>query len=273
MDMETTTLLKAIGALVLYLAAGGLLALRLFRGDTGAMTAKAGLLAVAFGGVILHAAVLHPVVFTSAGLDLSFFRALSLTAWTVVLVLLVSSITKPVENLGILLLPLAALTLFLDLANPPMVGKIEPMDWGLKAHILVSILGYGLLTLAAVQAVLIAIQDRHLRNHHPGGFIRALPPLQTMETLLFEMVAVGFALLSLSLFSGAAFLEDMFAQSLVHKTLLSIASWVVFGLLLWGRFRHGWRGRTAIRWTLSGFVVLALAYFGSKLVLELILQR
>ena len=94
-----------------------------------------------------------------------------------------------------------------------------------------------------------------------------------METLLFEMIGTGFVLLTLALASGFAFLEDMFAQHLVHKTVLSILGWVVFGTLLLGRHRYGWRGRTAIIWTLSGYVMLILAYFGSKAVLELILQR
>jgi len=126
---------------------------------------------------------------------------------------------------------------------------------------------------AAKQAVLLDVQDRHLRNRRPGGFIRALPPLEVMERLLFQMIATGFALLSAALLTGMLFLEDIFAQHLVHKTVLSIASWVIFGILLWGRWKFGWRGRTAIRWTLSGFVFLILAYFGSKMVLELILQR
>ena len=146
-------------------------------------------------------------------------------------------------------------------------------SWGLRAHVLVSMLAYSLLALASVQAVLLAIQDHHLHNRHPGGFIRALPPLQTMESLLFEMIGAGFVLLTLSLLSGFLFLEDMFAQHLAHKTVLAVAGWFVFGMLLLGRFRAGWRGRTAIIWTLSGFVVLMLAYFGSKAVLELILQR
>jgi ABC-type uncharacterized transport system permease subunit len=94
-----------------------------------------------------------------------------------------------------------------------------------------------------------------------------------METLLFQMIGGGFIALSFSLLSGIMFLDDVFAQQLVHKTVLSIAAWAVFGVLLWGRWRHGWRGRTAIRWTLSGFAALVLSYFGSKLVLELILQR
>jgi ABC-type uncharacterized transport system permease subunit len=132
-------------------------------------------------------------------------------------------------------------------------------------------LAYSLLTLASVQAVLLAIQDHQLRNRHPGGFVRALPPLQTMEVLLFEMIALGFALLTVALISGFIFLENMFSQHLVHKTILSLAAWVVFGTLLWGRFRYGWRGQKALIWTLVGFVVLMLAYFGSKFVLELVL--
>mgnify|MGYP002149488769 CR=1 FL=1 len=106
-----------------------------------------------------------------------------------------------------------------------------------------------------------------------GGILRGLPPLVTMEALLFQMIGAGFGALTLSLLSGLFFLDDIFAQHLVHKTVLSIAAWTVFGTLLWGRRRYGWRGRTAIRWTLTGFAVLGLAYFGSKLVLELVLQR
>jgi ABC-type uncharacterized transport system permease subunit len=112
-----------------------------------------------------------------------------------------------------------------------------------------------------------------LHRRHPGGFIRSLPPLQTMESLLFEMIGAGFLLLTVALISGFAFLEDMFEQRLVHKTVLSIIAWFVFGTLLWGRFRFGWRGQTAITWTLSGFVILMLAYFGSKAVIELILRN
>ena len=94
-----------------------------------------------------------------------------------------------------------------------------------------------------------------------------------MEQLLFQLIGTGFVLLSAGLLTGIVFLEDVFAQHLVHKTVLSIAAWSIFGILLWGRWRFGWRGRKAIRWTLSGFGVLILAYFGSKLVLELILDR
>ena len=94
-----------------------------------------------------------------------------------------------------------------------------------------------------------------------------------MEKLLFELIWIGFILLTLSVASGFIFLDDMFAQHLVHKTILSIIAWCIFAILLYGRHAQGWRGTTAIKLTIAGFVVLMLAYFGSKFVLEIILQR
>ena len=147
------------------------------------------------------------------------------------------------------------------------------IDTPLEIHILISIVAYSLLSIAAVQALLLTVQDHHLRNKKPGGFIRALPPLQSMETLLFQIIAFGFVLQSLSLVTGFVFLENMMAQHLVHKTILSIIAWAVFGILLWGRWQFGWRGRTAIRWTLGGFVLMVLGYLGSKMVLEIIIGQ
>jgi ABC-type uncharacterized transport system permease subunit len=87
------------------------------------------------------------------------------------------------------------------------------------------------------------------------------------------MLATGIVFLTVSLTSGFIFIENLFAQHLVHKTVLSILAWIIFTGLLIGRSRYGWRGQTAIQWTLIGFILLLLAYFGSKLVLELILHR
>jgi len=266
------TLISALGIL-LYLTGGALIALRLFRRDKQGLPGRILALLVGLAGLTLHTWLIYDAIFSRPGLDLAFFNALALAAWTVVALLLVSSLTKPVENLGILVLPTAALTLFLE-ARYPSQGLLRvSADWPIKLHVLFSMLAYSLLTLASVQAILLAMQDHYLHSRQPVGFLRALPPLQTMESLLFEMIGAGFLLLTFALGSGFAFLEDMFAQHLVHKTVLSTLGWLVFGALLLGRLRYGWRGRTAILWTLSGFIILVLAYFGSKAVLELILQR
>ncbi len=259
-------------AAVLYVATGSLLGVRLAHAGAGKTWSKQGLLALAWSAVALHAVLLVPLVLRPTGINLSFFNALSVSGWLTAGVLLVAAMMRPVESLGIVLLPFSAATVILALLFPAE-RVIESRQWPIELHILIAILAYSMLALAAVQAILLAIQDRRLHNRHPGGFIRGIPPLITMEALLFQMISIGFVLLSLALLSGLLFLDDIFAQHLVHKTVLSIAAWGVFGILLWGRWRFGWRGRTAIRWTLSGFVALVLAYFGSKLVLELVLQR
>ena len=154
--------------------------------------------------------------------------------------------------------------------------KIHPLaahNWQINTHILSSIIAFSLLNIAALQAILLAIQDQQLRSHHPKRLMLALPPLQAMETLLFQMIAAGLFFLTVSLCSGFIFIDNLFAQHLVHKTVLSIIAWLIFSGLLLGRLRYGWRGKTAIQWTLIGFVLLLLAYFGSKLVLELILKK
>lgn len=266
-----TTLLTGSAAVLLYLLSSTLLALRLARGSAGKQQSKSGPLGIGIAALVLHSVVLYQLVVTATGINLGLFNAFSLVAWLIVLLLLVSSFSQPTENLGILIQPIAALTIILQLIYPTqrLIGQDTPL--GIEAHILTSILAYSVLSIAAVQAILLAVQDRHLRNRHPGGFIRALPPLQTMESLLFQMIWLGFVLLSVALLTGLLFLDDLFGQHLAHKTVLSIASWGVFGTLLWGRHRFGWRGRIAIRWTLSGLVVLGVAYFGSKLVLEIFL--
>ncbi|CAK0750940.1 Cytochrome C biogenesis protein [Gammaproteobacteria bacterium] len=266
--------LFGILAIALYLTAGGLLARRLRRRSPEEKTPSKGhIITLALVGSALHAVILVQEILTREGLDLAILHAASLVTWAMALLLMLAALVRPLENLGVAILPIAAVGLALDLYFHSHQVVLEHHTLGLDLHIIFSILAYSLLSIAAAQAILLAIQENHLHHKRPGGFIRALPPLETMEELLFQMIGLGFVMLTLALIKGFAFLQDIFAQHLVHKTVLSIAAWVVFAILLWGRRRFGWRGRVAIRWTLAGFLVLVLAYFGSKFVLELILGR
>lgn len=222
--------------------------------------------------IISHAILLSSTLLQGNGLNLSFYNAISDVTWLVSVLLFFTSLTRPVHSLGLVILPVAAFAVILTMIFPGLSSHISQGPFGLKLHILFSLLAYAFLTLAATQALLLSYQDRKLRHHNPVGLIQKLPPLQHMESLLFQLIGLGFILLSIALISGFIFLEDMFAQRIVHKTVLSVVSWLVFAALLWGRWKLGWRGRKAIRWTLWGFIFLALAYFGSKLVRELILH-
>lgn len=223
--------------------------------------------------LLAHGLALGLLILHDGTITLGLSEALSLFIWQSALLLWALCWREPLRALGIAIYPAAALGALLLVVAPTPAGGGEMLDWKARTHIVLSLLSAGLLTIAAVNAVLLAIQDRWLHRHHFSAFSRALPPLQTMERLLFQLVGVGFVLLSLTLLSGLWFIRDWMAQHLAHKTILSVTAWLIFGTLLWGRVRHGWRGRTAIRWALSGYAMLFLAYFGSKLILEEILGK
>jgi ABC-type uncharacterized transport system permease subunit len=227
----------------------------------------------AWAAIGLHISYTALITHQNVGFNFSFFSTASLVSMIVALLLLLATLSKPVENLGIFLFPVTALMLGLDLYFPEKQRSLDTHNWQMNTHILSSIIAFSLLNIAAVQAILLVIQNQQLKSHPPKRYIQSMPSLQTMESLLFQMIGAGLFFLSISLASGFIFLEDIFAQHLAHKTFFSIIAWLIFSALLIGRSRYGWRGRTAIKWTLLGFLFLLLAYFGSKLVLELILHR
>lgn len=262
-------------ALALYLSVGILLTQRLLRGHDGVTSgARVGVLALGAGAALLHAVLLYPVLQLGNGLNLSLTTAFSLAAWVVVILYLLTSMLRPTDPLGILIMPLAGLILLVEWLWPGQAPM--PLTTHLQtAHVVVSILAYGLLSLAAVQSLLLLYQEHQLHARHPGGLVRALPPMQTTETVMFQMIGLGFVLLTLTVVSGVFFSEETFGRpfKFTHHIVLALLAWVVYGVLLLGRWRLGWRGKPAVRLALAGFALLALAYFGSKFVLEVLLGR
>ncbi len=230
-------------------------------------------LIMAWVAVISHAGIIIFDAIQQYALDFTLFHIGSFISLVISLFILLASFSKPVEKLGILLFPMTVLMLVLDMNFADDVKTITHYSSAMNTHIISSIIAFSLLTIAAVQALLLSLQNKQLKTHNPARFMRALPPLQAMEALLFQMITTGLLFLSLSLVSGFIFIEDLFSQHLAHKTLLSIFAWFIFSSLLIGRKYYGWRGKTAINGTLYGFICLLLSYFGSKLVLELILEK
>jgi ABC-type uncharacterized transport system permease subunit len=195
----------------------------------------------------------------------------SMLGWLTAWIALFLSRNERMVGLSSLLLSIALVgiaTSYLPLGEPVLAD----VTWQLASHILISITAYSLLGIGALMAVAIALQDARLRNRKPSGWLLMLPSLEEMEQILFSILSMGFVLLTLSLFSGLIFVDNLLAQHLAHKTVLSVMAWLVFATLLVGRWRRGWRGKKAVYMALVGFVFLALAYFGSKLVLETILS-
>jgi ABC-type uncharacterized transport system permease subunit len=227
-------------------------------------------------GVLLHGGLLYGHLLAQ-GLNLGFTNAVSLIAWVVAVLFLLASLKRPVHMLGIVIMPIAAFTVLMEWLWPSQPISLPPASVALFAHIIVSLLAYGLLSIAVVQSLLLSVQERRLHGKHKqtNRFLGALPPLETMETLMFQMIGVGFFLLTLTLISGLFFSEVVFGKPLkfTHHIVLSLFAWIAFAVLLLGRWRFGWRGRSAIRWTLGAFSLLVLGYFGTKFVLEILLSR
>jgi ABC-type uncharacterized transport system permease subunit len=222
--------------------------------------------------VITHAISAYGVIRTTNGFHFGISEISTLITLSISLLVLISSIRKPLENLFLGLFPLAIITIIASLVTSSDYPPTN-LSVGLASHILLSILAYSFITIAALQAAFLAYQDHQLKHHHPGGIISKFPPLQDMEAFLFELVWVGEFLLSLGIVAGLLFSDNIRGvDGLIHKTFFSIIAWVVFAVLLWGRHQLGWRGQTAIRGTLGGFALLIVGFYGSKFVIEFILS-
>ena len=222
----------------------------------------------------LHGGLLYAELFAREELRFGFAYALSAMLWLVVLFYWLESFFYDLDALQPPALALAALALPLPMLFPGRIGGAYVASFEFRLHLLLAMLAYSLFTIAILHAVLMAVAERRLHRKE-GGAMGALPPLLTLERLLFRLIAGAFLLLTLTLATGIAFSETLFGRALRfdHKTVFGVLSWLTFGVLLAGRWLYGWRGRTALRWTLSGFVLLILAYVGSRFVLEVILGR
>jgi len=225
-------------------------------------------------GLALHGWMLYRSLF-QGGLNLGITNALSAILWLTLLIYWLTDLHQNLQSLQAFGLPPAAAAVLLEKFFPVshvVTYADEPL---FMAHLTIALLAYSLFTFAALHAILMAVAERSLHNKPTLIRLPDFPPLLNMENLLFKVITVGFVLLTLTLISGVLFSEELFHQPMrfTHKNVFAMLSWLIFGGLLAGRYQYGWRGRTAIRWTLWGFVLLVLAYLGSKFVLEILLHR
>jgi ABC-type uncharacterized transport system permease subunit len=231
--------------------------------------------------LLLHGWLLSRSIYVDGAVRFGFAQALSATMWLGVSLYWIESFFLRLDGVEPLVMPVAAAALLLPAAFPGRVATQAAMNAEFTLHVLLFVLAYGVMTIAILHVAMLSFLERDL--HHAGGLhgdaplarFPSLPPLLTLERLLFRLIGVSFALLTLGLVIGIALSESTYGRALRfdHKTLFSVLSWLTLGVLLVGRHVYGWRGRTALRWTSAGFILLLLAYVGRSFVLEVILQR
>jgi ABC-type uncharacterized transport system permease subunit len=230
------------------------------------------MLVISLLALLFHSCSLWHLMVSDAGIRLGLFPIAALIGALGASVVIFASLYRSLEWVSVMVFPYCAvaipLALFVQTGHVP-----KHLSHGIGSHVLLSISAYSILALAACQSVLVMIQHQQLKGGHIRGLMRHFPPIQSMETVLFELLGSGVALLTVAIATGFIYVDDLFAQHIAHKTVLTLISWLVFVVLLVGRYHLGWRGVTAVRFTLTGFTFLLLAFFGSQLVLEVILRR
>ncbi len=231
--------------------------------------------AVLLAALVLHGITLNQEIFPVGAMHFGFSESLSLMLWLAIALYWVESFHARMEGLQMLGFPLAAVCVLLPVLIPSQHIVANTDSLAFRIHFLMAMLAYSLFTLAALHALLMTVAGKYLHRGRLSPFLAGMPPLLTMESLLFRLIHIAFFLLTLTLLSGILFSETLFGKALTfdHKTVFAFISWLIFAALLIGRHLRGWRGRIALRWTMAGFVTLMLAYVGSRFVLEVILGR
>lgn len=226
-------------------------------------------------GLISHGAALGYSLFAGDGLNIGFSHAISLIIWLVMGAYFLIGFDNQLLRLAALYLaPVAVAAAILPMILPAQ-RIVHYAGFAFKLHFVVAILAYALFTVAALHALLMLFLEKRLHEGALPQELHGMPPLLRIERLLFQLLGVAFLLLTATLASGVLFSESLFGKAfqLSHKTVFAVFSWLIFGGLLFGHWKFGWRGKVAVRWTLIGFALLLLSYVGSKFVLEIILKR
>ncbi len=225
---------------------------------------------------LLHGYALYSNLFIEGGEGLNFgiANSISTIVWLIVGLHWAGSFFHNLKALQTPIAAIAAISVPLPALFPAEHFLHNANLLAFKVHLTIGLLAYSLFSIAALQALLMDFIEKRLHTAMPP-ILRNLPPLLTMEKLLFRIIGAGFLLLTMTLLSGAFYSEEIFGKPLElnHKTVFAFISWAIFAVLLAGRHFYGWRGRIAVRSTMTGFIMLLLAYVGSKFVLEVILKR
>jgi ABC-type uncharacterized transport system permease subunit len=223
-------------------------------------------------GIVIHGEALFSLVLPSHGFEFTIGNAVAMIGLELAVVGLVAALEPTLRGISGGLIFLAAFTVLL-MGSSAGVHDVVALGWQVRAHVLIALLSYGALTVGTIVALFALAQERRLRAAKLSPINQLFAPLETTEKLLFALAGVGFAGLTLAIATGSSFVTDLVEQHLAHKFGLSLLAWLVFGILLAGRFWKGWRGKRAVRMYLGGFAILCLAYFGSRFILEEILHR
>ena len=235
--------------------------------------------------IVFHGTAIHMTMLHDDHIKINWSLGLTFTIWIGLMIYWLESNFLKAHGFLLALLPIASIISFFAALYPPdeNTSKMVIMNNTFLVHLIISLISYSIIAVGALQAVIMTGLDRHL--HSPQDFdkpatiwnraLDAQPPLMVQERILFRLIGIGFVLLTLAIITGIVVSLEATGAILPrdHKTFFTIISWLIFGILLFGRVMWGWRGRVSLRWTLVGFGLLMLAYTGTRFIFEVLLHR
>jgi ABC-type uncharacterized transport system permease subunit len=225
-----------------------------------------------FIAVMTHSAQLYRIMLTPNGIDWGLLTSMSFSVLLMSVLLLILGVRRLPPMLCLLICPGAVVSILLTTFLDGQYVIKNYLGVALETHIFLSFIAYALLALAFIQSMVFALQHYFLRHKLAMQLPRWLLPLQSMETLLFDWIGLGWVFLTASIVTGLLFVDNFMAQHVAHKTFFSICAWLIFSALWLGRWRFGWQGVTAVKGTSMGFLLLVIGFLGSKFVLEVLLR-
>lgn len=202
----------------------------------------------------------------------SLYESLSFFAWTIVAIYLLFDLRYRLTVLGAFVCPLAVALMLVGSAVPKEVAEVDPalQSWWFPVHVTLAFLGDAVFAVAAIAGVMYLLQERMLKSKNFSGLYYRLPSLETLDTINYRCLTIGFPLMTMGIISGAVWANSAWGGywRWDPKETWALITWFLYAALLHGRLTVGWRGRRAAIFAIIGFLSLLFTFLGVNLLLS-----
>lgn len=226
--------------------------------------------------IVAHFWVLQGAAFPlKATMAMDFGIAFSAMCFFAALMLFYGALYSQVQALFAIVCLVASIGVWAPIIFPSGHSLLVGAPLSFKLHIAMGLIAYAFMMMAVVQAVLMAILDRRLHNHEalsePEGLVASMPDLMSMERMLFRFVFACFLFLVFTIAGGMLTSTQVADASMFgHKTIMTMTSCAIFGVLVLGRRFLGWRSRQALTIFWVAVVCQIVAYLAYRFVLDVL---
>ncbi len=229
---------------------------------------------VTFGGLAIQTFAIILRWVESYGLGIghaplsNLYESLIFFAWAIVLLYMIVERRTGTKTLGAFVTPLAFLALAYASFSPAMESHIQPLIPALKsnwliAHVITCFFGYAAMGLSFGLSMMYLIKGLET-THGTSIFLKLIPRPGLIDELNYQMVVIGFLMLTLGIITGAVWAHSAWGSywSWDPKETWSLITWLVYASVIHSRMVRGWKGKKISILCIIGFCSVLFTYFG-----------